>query len=208
MQPLRISAAALAAALMIVTHASSQERPPANRPAGGPDVTVAFPPPGQPESALRRDNSVAIEDLLARVAASTGKKFLVDPRIRAQVLTVPLIETPTYAELLSMLRIHGFAAFEVGGRVNIIPDANARFMPSRLLQRDDPSVPDDEYVTRVIKVANAAQLVPVLRPLMAASAHLAATTPPDGEESEGQLILFDTYANVRRMTEIINTLAR
>ena len=107
-----------------------------------------------------------------------------------------------------MLRIHGFAAFEVGGRVNIIPDANARFMPSRVLQRDDPSVPDDEYVTRVIKVSNAAQLVPVLRPLMPASAHLAATTPPDGEESEGQLILFDTYANVRRMTEIINTLSR
>jgi len=37
---------------------------------------------------------------------------------------------------------------------------------------------------------------------------LAATTPPDGETGEGQLILFDTYANVRRMTEIINTLAR
>jgi general secretion pathway protein D len=209
MQRLRISAAALAAALMIVTHASGQERPPPNRPAGGPDVTVAFPPPAPPpESALRRDNSVEIEDLLARVAASTGKKFLVDPRIRARVLTVPLIEKPTYAELLSILRMHGFAAFELGGRVNIIPDANARFMPSRLLQRDDPSVPDDEYVTRVIKVANAVQLVPVLRPLMPASAHLAATTPPEGQTGESQLILFDTYANVRRMTEIINTLAR
>jgi len=209
MQRLRISAAALAAALMVVTLASGQERPPANRPAGGPEGTLPFPPPAPPpESALRRDNSVDIADLLARVAASTGKKFLVDPRIRAQVLTVPLVEAPTYAELLSILRIHGFAAYESSGRVNIIPDANARFMPSRLLQRDDPSVPDDEYVTRVIKVANAALLVPVLRPLMAPSAHLAATTPPDGETGDGQLILFDTYANVRRMTEIINTLAR
>jgi len=208
MQRLRISAAALVAALLIVTVASSQERPPANRPAGAPEVTVAFPPSPPPESALRRDNSVDLEELLARVAASTGKKFLVDPRVRARVLTVPLLETPTYAELLSMLRMHGFAAFELGGRVNIIPDAIARYMPSRLLQRDDPSVPDDEYVTRVIKVANAAQLVPVLRPLMSASAHLAATTPPDGETGEGQLILFDTYANVRRMTEIINALAR
>jgi hypothetical protein len=138
MQRLRISAAALAATLMFVTPGSAQERPPANRPPGAPDVTLAVPPPAPAESPLRRDNSVDIEELLARVAKSTGKKFLVDPRIRARVLTVPLIETPTYAELLSILRIHGFAAFEIGGRVNIIPDANARFMPARVLQRDDP----------------------------------------------------------------------
>jgi general secretion pathway protein D len=81
-------------------------------------------------------------------------------------------------------------------------------MPTRLLQRDDPSVPDDEYVTRILTVQNAGSLVPILRPLMPQSAHLAAAMPPDGGNGEGKLILFDTYANVRRMTEIVNALSR
>jgi len=217
MQRLPVSAAVLvAAALTIGNLAEAQERPAANRPAQAAPVApapeaapvlIATQPP-RPESALRQEHSVDIEELFARVAASTGKEFLVDPRVRARVFAVPDIGTPTYAELLSILRMHGFAAAEIGGRVNVVPDANARFMPARLLQRDDPSVPDDEYVMRVIAVPNAAMLVPVLRPLMAQSAHLAAMMPPDGGTEDGKLILVDYYANVRKMTELINTLVR
>jgi type II secretory pathway component GspD/PulD (secretin) len=204
MQRLPLSIAVLAIALTIGTVVSAQERPatraaPAAATEATPEARPRTPPPPLPGEDL--------EVVLRRVAASTGKQFFVDPRVRAMVLGVPDVGTPTYPELLAILRMHGFTAFEAGGHVNIIPDANARFMPSRLLQRDDPSVPDDEYVMRVIEVENAAQLVPVLRPLMPQSAHLAATTPEDGE-TEGKLILFDTYANVRRMTELVNELAR
>jgi len=205
MQRLPVSAAVLAIALTSCTLISAQERPVPTR--SVPSAATEALPEGQirmPPPPMRGED---IEDVLRRVSASTGKEFYVDPRVRAMVFGVPDIETPTYAELLTILRMHGFAAAEIGGRVNIVPDANARFLPSRLLQRDDPSVPDDEYVTRVIAVANAAQLVPVLRPLMPQSAHLAATAPEDGE-TEGKLILFDTYANVRRMTELVNELAR
>jgi general secretion pathway protein D len=215
MQRLPLSAAALvAAALTIGSVAPAQERPAASRPAQAAPAPEAAPvapaatQPARPESALRQEHSVDIEELFARVAASTGKEFLVDPRVRARVFAVPDIGTPTYAELLSILRMHGFAAAEIGGRVNVVPDANARFMPARLLQRDDPSVPDDEYVMRVIAVPNAAMLVPVLRPLMPQSAHLAAMMPPDGGTEDGKLILVDYYANVRKMTELINTLVR
>ena len=202
---LPLSAAVLAAALTIGALAPAQERPAADRPAPAA-ATEAAPvaPPRMPPP----QRGVDIEEVLARVAASTGKKFLVDPRVRASVLTVPEIETPTYAELLSILRIHGFMAAEVGGRVNIVPDANARFMPARLVQRDDASIPDDEYVMRVITVANAAQLVPILRPLMPQSAHLASSMPPDGGTEEGKLILVDYYVNVRKMTELIDALTR
>lgn len=209
MHRLRLSAAGLAAAFMIGTFVTAQERPPAGPAApanGAPPVTLApdlnRPPPPPPVA-----RGVPIEDVLARVSASTGKKFLVDPRVRATVFGVPDIGTPTYAELLSMLRMHGFAAAEIGGRINIVPDANARFLPARLVQRDDSSIPDDEYVTRILTVKNAMQLVPILRPLMPQSAHLAAL-PPEEETQESKLILTDTYANMRRMTEIINTLTR
>ena len=157
---LLLSTAVLAAAFAIGTVAAAQERPAADRPAAGAAAeSVPATPPRTPPPPNR---GVDIEVVLARVAASTGKKFFVDPRVRASVFAVPEIGTPTYAELLSILRMHGFMAAEVGGRVNIVPDANARFMPARLLQRDDSSVPDDEYVMRVIEVPNAALLVPVL----------------------------------------------
>jgi general secretion pathway protein D len=208
---LPLSAAVLAAALTIGALAQPPERPAPTRAAPGGAAETATEPAAQPartESTVRQANSVDIDELIARVAASTGKEFLVDPRVRARVFTVPPIETPTYAELLSILRMHGFMAAEVEGRVNVIPDANARFMPARLLQRDDPSVPDDEYVMRVISVPNAASLVPVLRPLMPQAAHLASTMPPDGETGDGKLILVDYYINVRKMTELIDALTR
>src|SRR3990167_9403087 len=161
MHRLNLSAAVLAAAVMIGAPALGQDRPapnrppsPATAPAPAAEATPAVPATGLvvPESNRRREQSIDIEELIAKVAASTGKKFLVDPRVRARVFAVPQIDTPTYAELLSILRMHGYMAAEIGGRVNVVPDANARFMPMRLLQRDDPSVPDDEYVTRIITV--------------------------------------------------------
>jgi general secretion pathway protein D len=158
------------------------------------------------DTALRRyESGVDLEVLVAQVAASSGKKFLIDPRVQARVYSVPAIQNPTYADLLSILRMHGFMAVEIGGRVNILPDVSARSVPGRLLQRDDSSVPDDEWVTRVITVSNvnAALLVPILRPMMPQAAHLAAAGPP---EQLDKLIVVDTYANVRRITELVRTL--
>jgi type II secretory pathway component GspD/PulD (secretin) len=186
---------------------------PQARPAAAPPPPAAempsVPPPSaaQLESQRRRDEqSVDLDELLTHVSQATGTQFLVDPRVRLRVYGVPRIDNPTYAELLTILRMHGFVAVEVGGRVNIVPDALARFLPVRLLNRDDDSVPDDEFVTRVITTSNAVGLVPVLRPLMSQAGHLAAVA---GDENEaGQLILMDTYANIRRMTELINALSR
>jgi general secretion pathway protein D len=153
----------------------------------------------------RAEASVPIEDLIAEVASSSGKEFLIDPRVRAHVLAVPELEDPSYATLLSVLRMHGYMAVEIGGKVNVIPDANARSVPTRLLQRDDSSVPDDEWVTRVITVPgnNAANLVPILRPMLPQSAHLAALVT---DQASNKLIVVDTYANVRRLTELIENL--
>jgi len=190
-----------------------QARPPAAQTpapaADAPPPIVRQPSPAELEAQRRRaERSVDLDELLTRVAEATGKKFFVDPRVRAQVYGVPKIDTPTYAELLTILRIHGYAAAEVGGRVNIVPDANARFLPTRLVQRDDDSVPDDEYVTRIITTPNAPFLVAILRPLMPQSAHLAAHGGGDDQPNNDKLIMMDTYANIRRMTEIVNTLTR
>jgi general secretion pathway protein D len=185
------------------------ERPVAPAPQGqGPVVMAPVVLPEQLERARRRDEaSVDIEAVIADVAASTGKEFLVDPRVRARVFAVPELEDPTYETLLAVLRLHGYIALEIGGKVNVVPDASARAMPTRLVQRDDSSVPDDEVITRVITVPgnNAANLVPILRPLLPQSAHLAALV--QGDENN-KLIVVDTYANVRRIAELVETLGQ
>jgi general secretion pathway protein D len=62
--------------------------------------------------------------------------------------------------------------------------------------------PAGEYVTAVVamKHASAAQLVPILRPLMPQHGHLAAAT------CANQIILTDTYSNVRRLEGMIREL--
>jgi general secretion pathway protein D len=171
-------------------------------PVTSPEIAAA-----EAEAATRRyEDSVDLHALVAEVAESTGKEFLIDPRVRARIYAVPRIENPTYPTLLSVLRLNGYIAVEIGGKVNIMPDASARSQPSRLLQRDDDSVPDDEIVTRVITVPNAANLVPILRPMMPQYAHLAAGGGSSATDPPNKLIITDTYANVRRITELVETL--
>ncbi len=158
-------------------------------------------PPEQPGARQRGCDGIDLKDVLSQVAASSGRKFILDPRVVACVRIVPVPQNVTYADLLTILRVHGYMAVEVGGFVNILPESLARQSPTRLVQRDDRNIPDDEWVTRVITVnGNAPQLVPILRPMMPMSAHLAASADLN------KLIIFDTYANVRRMTEVIRAL--
>jgi general secretion pathway protein D len=173
---------------------------------------VALTPPeiaaAEAEAATRRyESGIDLHTFVAEVAESTGKEFLIDPRVRARIYSVPKIDRPTYPILLSVLRLNGYMAVEIGGKVNILPDANARSMPTRLVQRDDSGVPDDEVITRVITVPgnNASNLVIILRPLLPVSAHLAAVV--EGDENK-KLIVVDTYANVRRIQELIETLGQ
>jgi type II secretory pathway component GspD/PulD (secretin) len=190
--------------------AQQPQQAPAPTPQAQPQLTtLPGPPPeivaAEAEAATRRYKTGSdLHELVAQVAASTGKEFLLDPRVRARVYSVPPLRNPTYPELLSVLRLNGYVAVEIGDKVNIMPDANARALPTRLLQRDDASVPDDEIVTRVITVPNAGYLVPILRPMMPQHAHLAAGGSPD----QNKLIVTDTYANVRRITELVQTLGQ
>src|SRR3982751_6597753 len=144
---------------------------------------------------------VEIGQVIEAVAAATGKTIIPDPRGRAQVTM--LSQTPmtpaAFAEaFLALLSVHQFVAVESGGIIKIVPDANARQMPNIDLP-DRINNGSDELVTQVIAVqnVNAAQLVPVLRPLMPQAAHMAAY--PSGNI----LILSDRASNVSRVMRII-----
>jgi general secretion pathway protein D len=142
-----------------------------------------------------------ISALISTVAEVTGRNFIIDPRVKGKVTVVssrPMDSEEVYQVFLSILKVHGFAAVPSGAVVKIVPDVNAK-------QDGIPTVGDqdarvgDEMVTRVIQVDNiaAAQLVPILRPLVPQQGHLAAYP------ATNVLIISDRARNVGRLVSII-----
>jgi len=142
-----------------------------------------------------------IESLVNTISDITGKNFIVDPRVRAKVTVVaghPMDETEVYEVFLSVLRVHGFAAVPTGDVIKIVPEANAK-QDSIPMQGEQEPPGRDQAVTVVVPLenVNAAQLVPVLRPLVPPQGHLAAYA------ATNVLILSDRAANVERLQRII-----
>ena len=148
---------------------------------------------------------VDIAELVERVRKKTGKQFLLDPRLRAEVPVGTLdLDQLDYARLLDVLHLNLFATYEADGLVIITPDAGARQLPSAVGSTVSPKALDAELVTVLIHAKNvcAAQTVPVLRPLMPQAAHLAAMPQTNS------LLLVDTAANARRIADLFERLDR
>lgn len=138
-----------------------------------------------------------IRQVIAAVGAVTKRTFVVDPRVRAQVTMLsfsPMDADTFYQAFLSMLQVHGYVAVPAGPVTKIIPDATARQMPG-----SGPNAKGDAMVTQTIQLHNvaAAQLVPILRPLMPNYAHLAA------HPQSNVMIISDRADNVARMLSIV-----
>jgi type II secretory pathway component GspD/PulD (secretin) len=145
---------------------------------------------------------VPLERVIAAVAKRSGKTFIVDPRVRAQVTMVGQEATSVdYPTLLSILQVHGFAAVEQGGHVRVIPDANIRQQSLPVVSGKE-SYADGEYVNKLIMLKNvaAAQLVPILRPLLPQHAHLVAMP------CKNALLVTDVFASVKRIEQIARAL--
>ena len=161
-----------------------------------------MPPAGQPGQRITPNFKDAdITQIAEAVAAATGKNFIIDPRVRAQVTMLSataMSPAAFYEAFLSILQVYGFIAVPAGNVVKILPDANARSIPATDLP-DHVSATSDEIVTQVLDVRNvsAAQLVPILRPMVAQYGHLAAYP------SANILIITDHASNVNRMVRII-----
>ncbi len=143
-----------------------------------------------------------LTQIIEAVSQITGKTFIVDPRVRAQVTilsSTPMSPDAFYETFLSILQVHGFVAVPAGNSIKIIPDANARQLPGQEDLPDRVNGTSDEFITQVISVRNvsAAQLVPVLRPLIPQYGHLVAYPPSN------MLIISDRASNVSRMMRII-----
>ncbi|MEJ2565767.1 MAG: type II secretion system secretin GspD [Gammaproteobacteria bacterium] len=143
-----------------------------------------------------------IDSVIGWMAEQTGKNFVVDPRVKSKVTIIsgkPLNKDELYQVFLSVLQVHGFAAVPSGEVIKIVPDINAK--------QDGVPVGDarhpgrgDEVITRVIPLENvpAAQLVPILRPLIPQQGHMVAYPPSN------VLIISDHAVNIDRIAKIIS----
>lgn len=143
-----------------------------------------------------------IRQIIEAVSAVTGKNFILDQRVNAKVTMLsssPMSPAAFYEAFLSILEVNGYVAITTGDIVKIIPDAGAR----QYATGTNGTAPDD-ILTQVIKVDNvgAAQLVPILRPLIPQYGHLAA------HPGSNMLIISDRAVNVERMVSIIRRIDR
>ena len=157
--------------------------------------------PVQAETVTLNLKDADISALISTVAEVTDRNFIVDPRVKGKVTVIssrPMDSEEVYQVFLSILKVHGFAAVPSGEVIKIVPDVNAK-------QDGIPTASDkapgrgDQMVTRVVQVDNvaAAQLVPILRPLVPQQGHLAAYP------ATNVLIISDRASNVERLLTII-----
>jgi general secretion pathway protein D len=119
-----------------------------------------------------------IRQIIEAVSEITQKNFIIDSRVSNAKVTMlsstPMSPDAFYEAFLSILAVHGFIAVKTGDIIKIVPDATARQFAGPL--GTGSAAGDDDIVTHVIQVQNvgAAQLVPILRPLIPQYGHLAA----------------------------------
>ncbi len=147
-----------------------------------------------------------IEGVVKAVGEITGRNFLLDPRVKGTVNIVsarPMTRSLVYEVFLSALRLQGFAAIEERGIVKILPESDAKLQSGPTLgPQDKARARGDQIQTQVftLKYESAAQMVPILRPLIAPNNTITAYP------NNNTLVITDYANNLQRLEKIIDSI--
>lgn len=153
-----------------------------------------------------------IQSVVKTVGMITGKNFILDPRVTGNFNIVsvnPISRDLVYPILLSALRLHGYAAVEEKGFVKIVPEADAKlnFSTTETIGEKGGAgqaarVSGDKIITQVypLQHESAAQLMPVLRPLITPN-NVIAVYP-----NSNTLVITDYAENIQRINKIISSI--
>jgi len=192
-----------ATGLLLLLTATAHAQPGAESQAA-PDIAAPAPDPSP--------HAIDIYALIDRAADELGKEIVYR---RGLPPTVNSTEgaASDFESLQAALRTIGFMTIEANDQILILPEALGRSSPTRVLQADDRNVSDHEIVTRIIEIppidvetpdgvlaAGAAQMVPILRPMLGTNAQLGAV------QGTNKLVIVDRYDNVRRITRVVEEL--
>ncbi len=166
-------------------------------------VLASAAAPGPEETWRLNLKDADIRAFVTQVADITGYSFVVDPRVKGKVTVLssaPMNKDEIYDLFLAVLQVHGFTAIPGEEAIKIVQQVDAKQSAESLGRF--AKIPSEQLITRVIQVnnANALELVPILRPLVAKYGHLA------GVAAANALIVSDHAANVDRIEEIVREL--
>ncbi|MDO6443675.1 MULTISPECIES: type II secretion system secretin GspD [unclassified Marinobacter] len=165
-----------------------------------PLMSMAY---GQEETWRLNLKDADIRAFVTQVADITGYSFVVDPRVKGKVTVLssaPMNKDEIYDLFLAVLNVHGFTAIPGEEVIKVVQQVDAK-QSAEALGRF-PSTPSEQLITRVIQIdnANALELVPILRPLVAKYGHLA------GVAAANALIISDHSSNIQRIEQIVREL--
>ncbi len=159
-----------------------------------------------PDAVMLNFVNAEIEGVVKVVSEITGKNFVLDPRVKGTINIVsarPLPKELVYEVFLSALRLQGFAAIEHRGIVRIVPETDAKLYPSPTIgRRAMARVAGDQIQTQVftVRYQSAADLVPILRPLIAPNNVITA------DQNSNTLVITDYANNLQRLARIIDSI--
>ena len=145
-----------------------------------------------------------VRAFVTQVADITGYSFVVDPWVKGKVTVLssaPMNKEEIYDLFLAVLNVHGFTAIPGEEVIKIVQQVDAK-QSAESLTRFEGNIPSEQLITRVIQIdnANALEMVPILRPLVAKYGHLA------GVAAANALIISDHESNIRRIEQIVSEL--
>jgi len=144
-----------------------------------------------------------IQAVVKTVSQITGKNFLIDPRVKGKltiISTQPVPKKAIYQIFLASLKAQGYTAVpSSSGFIKLVPLGDAK--QNAEVSTGTPR-PGEQTITHVVTIQHgaAAQMVPLLRPLMAPTSQISVYPPAN------TLIITDYADNIRNLLHIIETL--
>lgn len=144
-----------------------------------------------------------IRAFVTQVSDITGYSFVIDPRVKGKVTVLsntPMNQAEIYDMFLSVLQVHGFTAIPGDEVIKIVQQNDAKQAAENTGRFS--VIPSEQLLTRVIEInnADALELVPILRPMVAQYGHLA------GVSAANALIISDHAGNIERIERIVREL--
>ncbi|MGE5240633.1 MAG: type II secretion system secretin GspD [Bacteroidota bacterium] len=145
-----------------------------------------------------------IQAVVKTVSQITGKNFLIDPRVKGKltiISTQPVSRNSVYEIFLAALKAQGYTAVSSpSGLVKLVPLSDAK-QNARVSSGAQPRS-SEQTITHIVTVqhGSAAQLVPLLRPLMAPTSQISVYPPAN------TLIITDYADNIRNLLHIVEIL--
>lgn len=146
-----------------------------------------------------------IEAVARTMATITGKNVVVDPRVKGQITLVTenaVQPNAAFQQFLAALRLQGFTVVESAGLYKVVPEADAKLQTGNVSvsQGGAGGTPaGGQIVTQIFKLnfENAANLVPVLRPLISPNNTI------NVNPGNNSLVITDYADNLQRLARIV-----